>query len=198
MSVEFIRGPTVYLRETVVGDLTNIKDSLADWNWFPYSLDETKGMLRGSLISMRTIERPYTDTSHFTETFTVCKVSDNSFVGFSQYQVRAGKEITIMYNAALPASRGGGFMNEATLLRDAAIFTELNCALYTNKLDPEFTSSLRAYQTLEGTALSTRSNRTLKLVKTIKSGYDTWRAANASSVPSYTFSGGSYTQPQSR
>ena len=42
MSVEFIRGPNVYLRETVVGDLTNIKDSLVDWNWFPYSLDETK------------------------------------------------------------------------------------------------------------------------------------------------------------
>jgi len=198
MSVEFIRGPNVYLRETVVGDLTNIKDSLVDWNWFPYSLDETKGVLRGSLISMRSIERPYTNTSHFTETFTVCKVSDNSFVGITQYQVRAGKVVTITYNAALPALRGGDLMNEAAKLRDAALFTELSAASYINRLDPSFISTLRAYQTLEGTELSQRSNRTLKIVKAVKADYDTWRTENASSVPSYTFSGASYTPPQSR
>ena len=198
MSVEFIRGPNVYLRETTAADLDNIKDSLADWNWFPFSLDETKGFLKGSLISMRIIERPYKDTSHFTETFTICKVSDNSFVGFTQYLVRAGKEITITYNTALPALRGEGLMDEAAKLRDAALFTELGAASYTNRLDPSFITTLRTYQTLEGTELSQRSNRTLKLVKAVKADYTTWRAANASSVPSYTFSGGSYTPPHQR
>jgi len=198
MSVEFIKGPNVYLRETTAADLDNIKAALVDWNWFPYSLDQTKRVLKGALIQMRNIERPYKDTSHFTETFTICKVSDNSFVGFSQYLVRAGKEVTITFTAALPALRGAGLMDEAAKLRDAAIFTELSCASYTNKLDPSFIDTLRTYQTLEGTELSQRSNRTLKLVKAIKADYDTWRAANSSSVPSYTFSGGSYTPPQNR
>ena len=146
MSVEFIRGPNVYLRETTAADLDNIKDTLVDWNWFPFSLDE----------------------------------------------------ITITYNAALPALRGGGLMNEAAKLRDAALFTELNVASYTNRLDPSFITNLRPYHTLEGTELSQRSNRTLKLVKATKDDYDTWAAANSSSIPAYTFSGGSYTPPQDR
>lgn len=198
MSVEFIRGPNVYLRETTAADLENIKNALVDWDWFPYSLDQTKRILKGGLIQMRNIERPYKDSSHFTETFTVCKVSDNSFVGFTQYLVRAGKEITISFTAALPGLRNQGLMNEAAKLIDAAIFTELSCTLSTDKHDPSFITSLRTYQTLEGTEISHRSNRTLKLVKTVKADYDTWRAANSSSVPSYTFSGGSYTPPQSR
>ena len=198
MSAEFIRGPNVYLRETIATDLDNIKDSLADWDWFPLSTDQTKTILKGALIQMRNIERPYKDTSRFFESFTICKYSDNSFVGFTQYRVTPGKEVVISYNAGLPAVRGTGLLNEASLIRDAAIFSELECTFYTNKLDPQFTSSLRDYQTLEGTEVSSRSNRTLKLVKVTKSGYDTWRAANASSVPSYTFSGGSYTPPQDR
>ena len=83
-------------------------------------------------------------------------------------------------------------------LLDVALFTELNCTSYTNSLDPQYITSLRPYHTLEGTELSQRSNRTLKLIKVVKADYDTWRAANSSSVPSYTFSGGSYTPPQNR
>ena len=75
MSVEFIRGPNVYLRETIATDLDNIKDSLADWDWFPLSTDQTKTILKGALIQMRNIERPYKDTSRFFESFTICKNS---------------------------------------------------------------------------------------------------------------------------
>jgi hypothetical protein len=198
MSVEFIRGPNVYLRETVAGDLINIKDSLVDWDFNAYSEDRTKKLLRGLLIQMRLIERPYTNTTQCKETFTICKNSDNSFVGFTSYSVMPGKLVTIKFNAALPALRGGGLMNEAALIRDAAIFTELECTSYDNILDPSFITNLRGYQTLDSTQVSKRSNRTLKLVKTTKSQYDTWRAANSSSVPSYTFSGGSYTPPHQR
>lgn len=198
MSVEFIRGPNVYLRETTKDDLINIKDSLVDWDFFPFSEDRTKRFLKGALIQMRFIERPYEDTTQCKETFTICKNSDDSFVGFTHYTVMPGKLVTIKLNAALPALRELDLMNEAALIRDAAIFTELECASYSNILDPNYITNLRAYQTLEGTELSKRSNRTLKLVKTIKTDYDTWRAANASSVPSYTFSGGSYTPPHQR
>jgi hypothetical protein len=198
MSVEFTRGPNIYLRETVAGDLDNIKDSLVDWDYNPLSIDQTKRLLKGALIQMRFIERPYEDTTQCKETFTVCKNSDNSFVGFVHYTVMPGKLVTIKFNAALPALRKVGLMNEAAKLIDAAIFTELQCASCDDKHDTDFISNLRAYQTLEGTQPSKRSVRTLKLVKTIKTDYDTWRAANASSVPSYTFSGGSYTPPHQR
>ena len=198
MSVEFIRGPNVYLREAVATDLDNIKDSLVDWEWFPFSTDQTKTILRGALIQMRFIERPYKDTTQCKETFTVCKNSDNSFVGFMHYTVMPGKLVTMKFNAALPALRGADLMNEAAKLLDAAIFTELQCASCDDRHDTDFISNLRAYQTLEGTQPSKRSVRTLKLVKTIKADYDTWAAANASSVPSYTFSGASYTPPHQR
>ncbi len=197
MSVEFIRGPNVYLREMTPSDLTNIHASLVDWSWFPYSVDETKNVMRPHLQNLRYLERPYKDNARYWESFAVCKVSDNSFVGFRTLKID-NKEGQIVFNAALPALRGQGLMNEAAKLLDAALFTELNCTSYTNKLDPEYITSLRPYHTLESTELSQRSNRTLKLVKVTKDDYDTWAAANSSSVPSYTFSGGSYTPPQDR
>jgi len=198
MSVEFIKGPNVYLRETVAGDLINIKDCLVDWNQLPFSVDETKKVLKGALIQMRFIQRPYTDTSKFIETFTVCKVSDNSFIGFMQYKIKEGREVTLRWNACLPALRGQGLMNEASKLIDAAIFTELKCNIFHDKQDAPFITGARPYQTIVGTELSKRSNRTLNIIKAVKSDYDTWAAANSSSVPSYTFSGGSYTPPQDR
>ena len=126
------------------------------------------------------------------------KVSDDSFVGLTQYTVTLGKFVDIRLNAGLPSIRGSGLMNEAALLRDAAIFTELGCASYITKLDANFITNLRPYQTLESTDVSERVNRELRSVKVIKSDYDTWRAANSSSVPSYTFSGGSFTPPHQR
>ena len=42
MSIEFTRGPNVYLRELVPADLENIKNSLVDWEQFPFSIDKTK------------------------------------------------------------------------------------------------------------------------------------------------------------
>ncbi len=197
MSVEFIRGPNVYLREMVASDLTNIKDCLVDWSWFPFSVDETKAVMKTHLLALRYLERPYKDNSRYFESFAICKVSDNSFVGFRSLKIE-NKEADIKFNAALPALRGQGLMDEAAKLLDAALFTELNCTSYTNSLDPQYISNLRPYHTLEGTQVSSRSNRTLKLVKVTKSDYDTWAAANSGSVPSYTFSGGSYTPPQSR
>lgn len=197
MSVEFIRGPNVYLREMVVNDLTNIHACLVDWSWFPFSVDETKNVMRPHLQNLRYLERPYKDNARYWESFAVCKVSDNSFVGFRTLKID-NKKAEIIFNAALPALRGQGLMNEAAKLLDAALFTELNCTSYTNSLDPQYITSLRPYHTLEGTELSQRSNRTLKLVKVTKDDYDTWAAANSSSVPSYTFSGGSYTPPQNR
>ena len=197
MSVEFIRGPNVYLREMVVNDLTNIHACLVDWSWFPFSVDETKNIMRPHLQNLRYLERPYKDNARYWESFAVCKVSDNSFVGFRTLKID-NKKAEIIFNAALPALRGQGLMNEAAKLLDAALFTELNCTSYTNSLDPEYITSLRPYHTLESTELSQRSNRTLKLVKVTKDDYDTWAAANSSSVPSYTFSGGSYTPPQDR
>lgn len=197
MSVEFIRGPNVYLREMVVNDLTNIHACLVDWSWFPFSVDETKNIMRPHLQNLRYLERPYKDNARYWESFAVCKVSDNSFVGFRTLKID-NKKAEIIFNAALPALRGQGLMNEAAKLLDAALFTELNCTSYTNSLDPEYITSLRPYHTLEGTELSQRSNRTLKLVKVTKDDYDTWAAANSSSVPLYTFSGGSYTPPQNR
>lgn len=198
MSVEFIKGPNVYLRESTANDLTNIKEALVDWDFLPFSLERAKKVLKAGLIDMRYIERPYKDTSDFKETFTVCKNSDNSFVGFMQYRVSPGKLIKMQWNAALPALRNAGLMNEAAKLVDAALFTELSCTSCTDKHDANFITSRRAYQTLEGTELSKRSNRTLNLVKTVKADYDTWRSNNSSSVPTYTFSGGSYTRPQDR
>lgn len=197
MSVEFIRGPNVYLREMTSSDLTNIHGCLVDWSWFPYSVDETKNVMRPHLQHLRYLERPYKDNLRYWESFVVCKVSDNSFVGFKTFTVD-NKEVTIGFNAAPPALRGQGLMNEAAKLLDAALFTELNCPSYTDQLDPEYITNLRPYHTLEGTELSQRSNRTLKNVKTTKDDYDTWAAANSSSIPSYTFSGGSYTPPQDR
>jgi RimJ/RimL family protein N-acetyltransferase len=197
MSVEFIRGPNVYLREMTPSDLTNIHASLVDWSWFSYSVDETKNVMRPHLQNLRYLERPYKDNARYWESFVVCKVSDNSFVGFRTLKID-NKEGQIVFNAALPALRGQGLMNEAAKLLDAALFTELNCTSYTNKLDPQYITNLRAYHTLEGTELSQRSNRTLKLVKVTKDDYDTWAAANSSSIPSYNFSGGSYTPPQDR
>ena len=198
MSVEFIRGPNVYYRETIASDLENIKDALVDWEQFPLTLDRTKNYLKGLLYTLRYVQRPYEDSTQCREIFTICKVSDNSFVGLTQYTVSPGKVVDIRLNAGLPAIRGTGLMNEAALLRDAAIFTELGCASYTTKLDANFITNLRAYQTLESTDVSERVSRELRTVKVVKSDYDTWRAANSSSVPSYTFSGGSYTPPHQR
>ena len=198
MSVEFIRGPNVYLRETTAADLENIKEALTDWEAFPLSLDRTKNYLKGLLHTMRFIERPYTDTTHCREMFTVCKVSDNSFIGFTQYTVTPVKVAEIRVTASLPSVRGSGLMNEAALLRDAAMFTELGCTYYEAKLDIKYINTVRPYQTVEETKISTRTNHELRSVKAVKSDYDTWRAANSSSIPSYTFSGGSYTPPHLR
>ena len=46
MSIEFTRGPNVYLRELVPADLENIKNSLVDWEQFPFSIDKTKNYLK--------------------------------------------------------------------------------------------------------------------------------------------------------
>jgi hypothetical protein len=42
MSLEFIRGPNVYYRETTPSDLEDVKNALVDWEQFPLSLDRTK------------------------------------------------------------------------------------------------------------------------------------------------------------
>jgi len=115
MSVEFIRGPNVYLREMVVNDLTNIHACLVDWSWFPFSVDETKNVMRPHLQNLRYLERPYKDNARYWESFAVCKVSDNSFVGFRTLKID-NKKAEIIFNAALPALRGQGLMNEAAKL----------------------------------------------------------------------------------
>jgi hypothetical protein len=89
-------------------------------------------------------------------------------------------------------------MNEAALLRDAAILTELGCTSYTTKLDAKFIHNLRPYQTLESTDFSSRVDRDLRTVKVIKSDYDIWRANNSTSIPSYTYSGNDYVAPHLR
>lgn len=198
MSVEFIRGPNVYYRETVASDLENIKDALVDWEQFPLSIDRTKNYLKGLLFGLRYLERPYNNTRQYREILTACKVSDDSFIGLTQYNVYPGKIAEVRLIAGLLSIRGSGLMNEAALLRDAAIFTELGCTSYTSKLDANFIPNLRPYQTLVGTELSPRINRELRIVKVIKSDYDAWRTANPGSVPSYTFSGGTYTPPHLR
>jgi hypothetical protein len=198
MSLEFIRGPNVYYRETIPSDLEDVKNALVDWEQFPLSLDRTKNYLKGLLFGLRYIERPYSDTIQCREILTACKVSDDSFIGVTQYTVYPGKIVDILLNAGLPSIRGTGLMNEAALLRDAAILTELGCTSYTTKLDAKFIPNLRPYQTLESTDFSSRVDRDLRTVKVIKSDYDIWRANNSTSIPSYTYSGNDYVAPHLR
>jgi len=198
MSIEFTRGPNVYLRELVPADLENIKNSLVDWEQFPFSIDKTKNYLKGLLTTLRYIERPYTNDTQCREIFTICKNSDDSFVGFTQVSIFPGKIAEIKATASLTSLRGQGYMNEAALIRDAALFTELGCNSYTTKHDTAQIHSLRAYQTLTGTEFSSVRQKDLKLVEATLASWNTWKANNPSSIPSYTFSGGSYTPPHLR
>lgn len=198
MSVEFIRGPNVYLRETVPADLDNIKSSLVDWEQFPLSTDRTKNYLKGLLTTLRYIERPYTNTTECREIFTICKNSNDSFIGVTQVSIFPGKVAEVKLIACLPELRNQGYMNEASLIRDAAFFSELGCVSYTTKHDIAHIPSLRPYQTLTGTEFSAIRQKDLRLVQATLSSWNEWKSANASSIPSYTFSGGSYTPPYLR
>ena len=124
VSVEFIRGPNVYYRETIASDLENIT-ALVDWEQFPLTLDRTKDYLKGLLYTLRYVQRPYEDYTQCREIFTICQVSDDSFVGLTQYTVSSGKVVDIRLNAGLPSIRGTGLMNEAALLRDAQYLQSL-------------------------------------------------------------------------
>jgi len=195
--MEFCRGPNVYLREAKISDLSTYVETLADWEVFPYSTEKVQTYMRGLFTSYRYVHRPYTDTSEFRELLTICKVSDDTPIGFNQFTVLTGKKVEVMHIAIHPSHRQLGYRNEATLMRDAIFFDDLEINSYTTWIDSEHLSP-RGYQTETDSRLSKRNNFTSKLYEATRDNWLTWKSSNSSTIPAYTYSGNSYTPPHLR
>lgn len=195
--MEFCRGPNVYLREAKVSDLQTYIETLADWEEFPYTAEKVQTFMRGLFAGYRHIHRPYTDTSEFRELLTICKVSDDTPVGFNQFTVLTGKKVEVKAMAIHPSHRRSGYRNEATLIRDAIFFDDLQINSYTAWIDSQYLSP-RGYQTEIESRLSNRNNLTSKLYETTRDRWLNWKSSNASSIPSYTYSGNDYVPPHLR
>lgn len=195
--MEFCRGPNVYLREAKVSDLQAYVETLADWDWLPYSAEKVQLYMRGLFSGYRYIHRPYTDTSEFRELLTICKVSDDTPVGLNEFVVHAGKKVEAKHIAIHPDHRRLGYRNEVTLMRDAVFFDELQVNSCNTWMDFEHLSP-RGYQTEIDTRISERNGQTSKLYEATRDRWLTWKSSNSSSIPSYTYSGNNYVPPHLR
>jgi len=197
MSIEFCRGPNVYLRETMPSDLQAIEDALSDWETFPLSTERVKVYLRGLFSSYKYIEKPYTDTSEFRELLSICRVSDDEVVGLTQFTILTGRRAETMLMAIRPSFRQMGYREEASLLRDAILFDELGIVYKTLYLIDSRLSP-RGYQKALSTSISERTGLSTTLYETTKADWLSWKETNAATIPSYTYTGNGYLPPHLR
>ena len=188
-------GPTIKLREPTPGDLSDVISCLEDWELIPTEEIRIRNFMRGALANLRRIERPYKDTSSFSEMQVVELLSNSSVVGFMSWKVTPGKVIQLEYSAAKIAERGKGYMKEASLIRNAVLFDKLSCASTTTTLIDSMVSA-KSYHTTVDTFPSRRLGTPARLVTTTKSSWDTWKQSN--SIPSYTYTGDGYVPPHLR
>ena len=197
MSVEFCRGPNIYLRETTPLDLPAIEDALSDWESMPISTERVKIYLRGLFSGYRFIERPYTDTSEFRELLSICRVSDDEVVGLNQFTILTGRRAETVLMAIRPSFRQMGYRGEASLIRDAILFDELGIVYKTDNLIDSRVSP-RGYQKAVSTSISSRNNLSTTLYETTRESWLFWKEANAATIPPYTYTGNGYIPPHLR
>lgn len=188
-------GPTVKLREPTPADLSDVISCLEDWEVLPIDEFRIRNFLAGALGALRKIERPYKDTSSFSEMQIVELLSNSSVVGFMTWVVTPGKIIQLEYTTAKIAERGKGYMKEASLIRNAVLFDNLSCASTTTTLIDSMVSA-KSYHTTEETFASARLGTPARRVTATKSSWDTWKQSN--SIPSYTYTGDGYVPPHLR
>jgi hypothetical protein len=197
MSTEFCRGPTIYLRETSPSDLVAFTEALSDWETFPLSTERVKTYMLGLFTSYRAIIRPYTNENSFRELVTICRVSDNEPIGLNQWTLLPNKHIEVNHIAIRPDYRGQGYRNEAVIIRDAIFYDVFQINSVKTMIDSPYLSP-KDYQTVTETATSNRNGRVRKSLHSTLESWNTWKANNSTSIPSYTYSGNDYVAPHLR
>ena len=198
----FAEGPRLNLEQLDVDrDYQSIITGLEDWAPSKvYSPVHGWRHLRGYLLNINKIERPYTDTCDTKEWMSIVERDTNTCVGATWWQVSPGRIVEIRGFIIWSNKRQNQYRNEASRIRDCALLENCNVSELITFIRGNFPSP-QGYQNYVSERQSVRD--TSKIKYTYSTTPEQMQAfknnpANSNIIPEHTYRGAEWVKPWNR
>lgn len=198
----FAEGPRLNLEQFDVDrDYEATVAGLEDWAP-SRNYDPSHGYrhLRGYLLNINKIERPYTDTCDNKEWLSIVERDTNTCVGATWWQVSPGRIVEIRGFIIWSNKRQNQYRNEASRIRDSALLEHCNVSELITFIRGDFPSA-QGYQNYVSQRQSIRDTSKIKYTySTTPAQMETFKNSpgNGNVIPSHTYKGGEWVKPWDR
>ncbi|NDB30163.1 hypothetical protein EB155_10685 [archaeon] len=198
----FAEGPRLNLEQFDVDrDYEVTVAGLEDWAPSRnYHVSHGYRHLRGYLLNINKVERPYTDTCEYGEWMSIVERSSDTCVGATWWQVRPGREVEIRGFIIWSNSRRNQYRNEAARIRDSVLLEHCNVSTLYTFIRGDFPSA-QGYQNYVSQRQSIRDTSKIKYTySTTPAQMETFKNSpgNGNVIPSHTYRGGDWVKPWDR
>ena len=122
-----ITGETIYLRKTQESDIDIMAQAVDFLRGYSGPSENSKKYFwyRENKANNLAVTSPLENDSHGSFLLTICKISDDSVIGYHYLDYFPEKRVESRFSAIIPSARNGSFYKEAGILRHKFYFEGL-------------------------------------------------------------------------